>query len=264
MIAKAAIPPGGEGEIEVTLDTKGKTGKLDKSIKVTSNDPKNRMRTIRVMAFVELDFEFESANLFLGKLDTEETVTKSAYIQVLDPAEIEIGAITTSSPLLAARVLGYLPSEDGPSRLEIELTAGPGFPNGQFQATVKVHSNLARKPVTEMRVWADIPSGVQINPQALNFTVRGSARSGGNPTKLIRITNYDKGLPLEILDYRDLDDHLKLDLTIKKAGQVMELTATPKKDKIPEEGYCSGRIQITTNNPQYEKLIVSYRIVWQK
>jgi len=264
VVDTTAIPPGGEGQIAVTLDTHGKNGKLDKSISIISNDPVNTTASIHVLATIELDFDFESANMYLGRLDVDSQVTRSAFIQVKDIKEIEIGEITTSTPLLSARSLGFTQVEGQGSRLEIEITAGPGFPPGEFHGTIKVRSNLTRKPEAELRVWAQVPTGVEVVPSSLNYRIRSAATSERDRIKLIHISNFAKNLPLKILDTRDLDGNLELKLRTVEEGKEYELTATVKEGEIPKEGRCSGRIQIMTNNPEYKELIVAYSAVWQE
>lgn len=246
------------------MDTRGKRGVLNKSIVVTSNDPRNRKTTIRVRADVQLDFDFESPNLYVGKLEPDEPATRSAFIRVKDPEEIEITSITTSSPLIHARNLGFTAPDKDPNRLEIEVTIEPGFPAGQFQGTVTVHSNLERRPKAEIRVWGQILVGVEVTPQALSFIVRAQAGPGRDKTKSLLIVNHEKSAPLEILEVSDQGDCLDLHLVTKEKGQEFDLTVNVKQREAPDNGQLSGSILIRTDNPQYPTFEIPYDIVWQQ
>ncbi len=263
MIDTAAIPPGGEGKVAVTLDTKGKKGNLNKPIQIYTNDP-NGSSTIKVKAFIELDFDFERPNLYLGRIAEDSQIVKNVFIQVKDPEKIEITKIASNSPLVSAKPLGFIKEDGKPARFEVEVTAGPGFPSGQFKATIRAFSNLERKPQTGLLVWAQVPTGVEFTPRSLNFRFRPKGISKRDYTKLVKITNFAKDLALEIIEVKDLDDHVQLELKTVEPGQDFELTVTVDPEDIPEAGHYSGRIQVTTNNPEYQELTISYSAVWQE
>jgi hypothetical protein len=264
VIDTTAIPPGGEGHIAVTLDTHGKRGKMNKPINITTDSPQTRELTINVEADVELDFDFETPNLYLGQIAADSVVVKNVFVFIKDVDEFKLGEITVTSPLLSARSLGIIQEEGQPARLEIEVTAGPGFPPDQFKGTVLVHSNLKRKPVTELLVWAQIPTGVEIAPRSLNFRIRGSVPADLQQEKLVNITNYANNLPLEILEVRDLDGNTKLTLKTVRASREYQLVVALDNPSVPTGGHRSGRIMVRTNNPQYKEVTVAYSMVWQQ
>ena len=59
MVSNADVPPGGEGKIEVKVSTKGRSGKLTKSITVETDDPVQPIMKLKVSANVIVDLDFE-------------------------------------------------------------------------------------------------------------------------------------------------------------------------------------------------------------
>jgi len=263
VVDTAAIPPGGEGQIKVTLDTGGKTGQLDKTIRVTSNDPRRRSSTIKVKATIELDFEFVTPSLYFAKFGAEDTVTKSAFIKVKDPDEIEILDVVSFNPAISARKVGYGMEGNKTSQFEIEVTITPGLPIGPLQDTVVVHSNLIRKPTTTLHVVGVVIGGVEVNPRSLNFMVNSKETSGRSRTKYIYITNYQRKTPLEILDVVDQDDHLDFELEPTEDEGKFKLTVKLTEEDVPESGNLDGSFKIITNNPDFKEFTITYSAVWR-
>jgi len=212
---------------------------------------------------VELDFEFITPSLYFGKIGEGEKITKSAYLQVKDPAEIEILDIETGSPLISARKVGYGEKEKNKRIYEIEVTIGPGLPVGQFLDTVTVHSNLARKPMTILRLTGIVSGAVEVTPPSLTFMVNTKETSGRSRTKTVYITNYVKDVPLEILEVIDQDDHVEFELDPTEVEEKFKLTVTLTEEDVPEGGNLNGSIKIITNNPNYKELLVYYSAVWR-
>jgi len=76
-----AIPPGGEGEIVLTLKTKGYQGVLKKSAVVHSNDPENPRTKITLNAFVKTSISFDRWGVMMDGLvgqNIKKTVTFTA------------------------------------------------------------------------------------------------------------------------------------------------------------------------------------------
>lgn len=237
---------------------------LNKSIKVTSNDPQNPTTTIKVIAYVELDFEFESVTLYMGKVPKGDGAIKWAFLRVKDPEEVKIVDITTSSPYITARQIDRSLDNTDRNRIEIEVTLLPGFPAGIIKETVTVHSNLKRKPEARLRIAGSVPEDIEIIPKALDFLISGTANIAHKSTRICVITNYRQDRPLEILEVRDLDGHLNLELTTQEKGRKFKLKITLKSVEAPESGHLSGSILITTNAPGFEEIRVIYSAVWSE
>jgi hypothetical protein len=264
VITTAEIPPGGEGEIKATLDTRGRKGLLSKSIRVTSNDPQNPASKITMIAYVELDFEFEALSLYMGKVPKGDGTIKRAFIRVKDPDEVKVVRITTSSPYLTARQVERSPEDTDRSRIEIEVTLLPGFPVGQIKETLTVFSNLERKPEARLRITGTIHEGIEINPDALDFLMTGTGNMARKSTKICVINNYRQGQPLEILRVRDLDGYLDLELMTLEEGRRFKLKASLKSTEAPEGGQLSGSIVINTNAPDHKEIKIVYNAVWSE
>ena len=52
-MSERRVPPGGEAKIDVTVNTRGRRGKLTKTVRVYTDDPKQRQATLTVVADID-------------------------------------------------------------------------------------------------------------------------------------------------------------------------------------------------------------------
>ena len=211
---------------------------------------------------IEIEFDFESYSLNFGKLRTNDTATKSIFIQILDPETTRITDITTSSPLVSAKRVEASDSADNRTRIEVEVTLLPGLPIGRVNETVVAHSSLESKSKVTLRLIASIIGDVEVNPSMLRFVVTESqGASNQNVSQKLKITNDSENKPLQILGAHDPDDRLQLSVRTVEEGQKFELTATLKPEALATIGTQTGTIVITTNNQGQKEITVRYNVV---
>ena len=220
---------------------------------------------ISVTVLIEVEFDFELYSLNFGKLKTNDTATKSTFIQILDPEKTRIIDITTSSPFVSAKRVEASESADNRTRIEVKVTLSPGLPPGRIKERVTVRSNLNSKPEATLRLTGSIIGDVEVTPEVLRFVVNESqGASNQNISQKLKITNNSENKPLRILGARDPDDRLKLNVKTVEEGQKFELTATLKPEALATSGNQTGTIVITTNNQEQKEITVRYNIVRRK
>ncbi len=86
-----AIPPGGEGEITLKINTKGYQGKIRKKAKVYTNDPRNKLEVLRIEAFVKAVISVSPKYVSLkGMADRKITKTVTVRAQEDKPLKLEL------------------------------------------------------------------------------------------------------------------------------------------------------------------------------
>jgi hypothetical protein len=229
-----------------------------------SNDPVSRKNVLVVTALIQVEFDFTSGSLNFGRVSKDHTVTKSAFIEILDPDRTEITDIATSSPYIEAKRMKK-PSAGHEGQVEIRVTILPGSPPGRINETVTVRSNLASKPEAELRVAGMVIGDVEVTPDALSF-LYGESKGAEDqlPSRKLQIINRSTGATLKVLEVRDPQDRLELKLETIEDGQRYELTATLKKEALGARDAAPGSILITTDNPEQKRITVGYRLIKRK
>lgn len=258
MISQAEIPPGGEGEVKVTLHTNKRSGTLRKPIKITTDDPTNPITTVYVQAFIEVDLGFEPASARMGKVNSRDMVTESVYIVAKEIETLKITDIKTSTAFISAKEV----PDDAPTgerqRLRLEITVKPGMPLGGFSETVTVSTNRKNQSVITLPVYGAIVNDVEASPASLRFLLAGESISSRTRTKRLYVINHQQDRPLSIVDVKDADNRLEFDVRVREKGQKYELTVTLKEDVYSKGESVQGTIVITTDCPRQKTVAVEY------
>ena len=238
---------------------------MNKSVTITSNDPENPIATISVKANIELDFDFETPNFYMGRIAKGEKVNKTVYIRFKSTDKVNILGITSSSPYISAREAPATDSPaENPDRIPIEVTVELGMPAGSFNESITVRSDHPRHPEARLMVSGTIPGDVEITPRSLNFLIAGPAGSSNERTDSLMIVNNLPAKQLEILGVRDAGDRLKLDLVTEEPGRKFKLRVRLLDKGIPKEGQLNGSIVVTTNNAEFKEITIPYSAVWRQ
>jgi hypothetical protein len=212
-----------------------------------------------------VEFDFKTTRLSFGKVSKDESVTKKAVLQILNPKETKIVGIETSSPFIRAEQ-GPVSSEEGYEEgVEIEVTLEPGLPPGKIHETVTVSSNLASKPEAKLYLAGLIVGDVEVTPDMLRFMYKES--QGAEKQILqhkLQIRNRSAEKTLKILKVQDPKNMLELALATIEEGRQYELTATLKNEALSVKGDTAGQLIITTNDPEQSEITVSYRVMRRK
>jgi hypothetical protein len=237
---------------------------LNKSVTITSDDPENPTTTISVRALIEVEFDFESPSLHVGRLAEKDSVTRLAYLRFKSVEPIKILDITSSSPLISARQIGGPGEGSDSNRIGFEITVAPGFPKGTFSETITVRSDHPRKPEATLHVSGVIPEDVELTRKSISFFIRGTGDSARYRPDSLFVVNNMAGQLLEVLGARDSSNRLNLEVTPVEEGRRYKLKVMPKVQDPASEGHVEGNVIITTNNPAYKEVTLPYNIVWQQ
>lgn len=264
MITAADIPPGGDGEISVTLKTERKRGSQMKTVTVTSNDPKNPTTRLQIKAFIEIQFDFEGYSLSMGTMPQDSTKTKVTYLMVKDTSQAKVDRVEANSEFVHVKELKDIEFSDGYYRVPIEVTVTPGYSPGNFRAVVTAYPTNNKDRASRLTVIGEILGDVIIDPDKLAFTVYDSPEKPNDVEKKVLIRYKSKTEPLEITDVRDQRSYLDLSLDTLKSGAQYELIAKVKDEYIVSTNNYSGYIILKTNDPDEKDVRIRYQIYHRK
>lgn len=214
-----------------------------------------------ITAYIKVEFDFEQAHLNFGKIDRDETVSKSAVIKILDPDNTRITGITTSSPLVQA-VQSEDPSGGKSGEVEVEITLLPGLPPGRLNESVVAESNLESCPTARLRVTASVLGPIEIKPEVIRLACSSADTADEElPQQSIEIRSRSSETALEILEIEDPQNRLEFALSTIEEGRSYRLTAKARREALPSEGGLAGAIRIVTNVPEQSEVTVRYTIV---
>ena len=169
-----AIPSGGEGTIEATLDTADLYGRRAHTISVYSNDPAQPATMLTLAGEIHADVAADPARVYVGHVRRGQTVRNDVRLVGDDATAVDIGSIVGTGKVIevtSARRAGQ------PVTLSIRQNA----PLGEFQDAVIIHTSSRRHPSLTVPITGRVDGDVVVSPTQLNFGVIAAG------TKLSRV-----------------------------------------------------------------------------
>jgi hypothetical protein len=252
------IPPGGEGKIEVSFDTKGKRGTQKKTITVTSNDPVNPTTTLSVSATVVIEFGFELYALNFGRLLFEQSMTKTAPLLIRDADKVQVAEVTSDSRYVTTRIASPATSTSG--RAQVEVTVLPGMPIGFFTAEITARSSQATIPPATLTVSGTILGNVEAMPPEIRYKLIKEKPDPAILTQKVSIRSTRDTGTFRIVSVEDPDNRLTLKLDTVTAGREFTLFATLKQSAI-DAGEAQGTVLVRTDDSTQSALSIPYNVM---
>ena len=141
-----AIPPGGQGEITLQIDTKGYEGKIRKKAKVYTNDPRNKLEVLRIEAFVKAVISVSPKYVSLkGMADRKITKTVRVRAQEDKPLKLEPSHFNLSN-----KVDYRIEEVEAGREFRIHFTSIPDNV-GIYRGFLKLKTNYPERP--EIKIW---------------------------------------------------------------------------------------------------------------
>lgn len=141
-----AIPPGGEGEITLKINTKGYEGKIRKKAKVYTNDPRSKFEVLRIEAFVKAVISVSPKRISLkGMADRKITKTVTVRAQEDKPLKLELSHFNLSN-----KVDYRIEEVEAGREFRIHFTSIPDNV-GIYRGFLKLKTNYPERP--EITIW---------------------------------------------------------------------------------------------------------------
>lgn len=264
MVSQADIPPGGEGEIKVTLNTSHKRGKQQKTIEITSNDPASPITKVTITALIEVDFDFMSPVLQMGSLQSDMPVNQKALLLIKDPQNTRIVKLESSSPYVKARQGSVVQDKNGQYQIEVDVAVLPGLPPGRIDAAVTAYSNLTNKPKAVLRLSGLVQGYIDCLPHNIFFYRSPGAGVKAQQDRVVHVVNKAPENPFHIVSVKDPEGRLHVDTKTIMDGQQYEIMAALNEKLISKNGNYRGSILISTDHPKQKTVTVDYFIYSQE
>jgi hypothetical protein len=256
------IPPGGEGRIEVTFNSRNKKGPQKKTITVESNDPRKPRTIIDISAVVEVEFGFDQYFLDMGRIRNGQAESRTVALMLKDISKRQLLEISSQSPHVTARVVGSPAGSEG--RLEVEVAVGPEMPPGRINETVTARVTDGSYPVAALLVSGNVVGNVEVIPETVRFVLDTSSSGTEQSSQMVRVVSTQEGASLRLLGIRDLNDLLAFEIETLVADKQYAITMKPRKNVAEQGRDVSGVVIILTDDPIQSEVRVPYGIVFPR
>ncbi|HOX44904.1 MAG TPA: DUF1573 domain-containing protein [Myxococcota bacterium] len=194
--AAGEVAPGGETKIDVTVDTSGRQGALEKSVFVYSNDTPRRRFELKISGTVEVQVGFEPPRLKLRNVLKGSRASQQLKLIGRDLANAKLQVLRTSDPqALQAKLVQV----DGQPGLEVGFQAGPK--PGRFEAEVVLQTGLPGQPEARLPVVVDATGDLVIDQEVVDFGLVSPTKPVSRTVRLWSLG----GKPFEVKGVEDPD-----------------------------------------------------------
>jgi hypothetical protein len=241
------LGPGDQAEVEVTLDTRGLLGPIERKVEVLSDDPERPALALRLVGEVALAAAFAEERLDLGAVQAGERRQAELGLRGELAARARLHDLELSGDEgWTARVV----EREGQDALAIELAAGQAF--GRRDARLCARTGLAEAPLIRLSLGAEVVGELGLDRPAVSFDPFDAEHP---PRRLVRVRSAH-GLPFRVLGAEDPAGAVTASLLTRpaRAGQPqgieLELARAPETPR--------GRLQIRTDRADQPVLELPY------
>lgn len=256
--------PGESGEIEIAYDPRNRSGKQNKSVTVTCNDPQKTFN-IRVMSDITPAVTMEPRVVALGQI-VHRSVESRDFEVISRREKFEIDKIEIDGPNLSAEVIGMetLELEDGgvEHHAKLRLTVDESAPKGWFSRLITLNTKISDDDDPEklmehgvaVTVSGSIVGDIQVVPPRVPM---GTPGPGTVINKQVKIRSL-KSFPFTILDIKiETDEDTQVSVEHEattwddgKSGYTLDIEVAVPGQPGPFRGY----IIITTDRPEQDEV----------
>lgn len=249
MASAKQIPPGGEGTIEVTLNTHGRAGALQKFISVNTNDPVNPEIKLSVNTDVEVAFSLDQTNLNIGRVKSG--LSKVYYVSLVgtDKDKHKITAITSTQKIIDVE-LNQAGFENNPDK-KLKITLHGDIPIGRTYDRVTMETDHPQIPKLFLSITGEIVGDILVEPNFISFGVFDPAVEN---VRQIRLAASNQ-TTFKVLSVKSPMEGLIAEVVTQAEGKLYEVKL------IARPGFSSpiirGNLVIETDNQKQNTITIN-------
>lgn len=252
-MSERLIPPGGEGKIEVKLTTRGKRGRVTKSVRVSSNDPDTPVVNLQISADIEILLGLQPAVVMLGNLTPGQTVTRSVELVGKLAKEARIVEVQPPEHLtISTKRL----DEDGKRKVELSIQVAKDAPGDRrLNGMARFAMDQPEAAQLTLHLRGNVRGRISIKPARV--VIR---RQNATDSKILRFEVAARnGVEFNVLSATDEGKMLHPEVEPIEAGHRYSVRAdVPGGATLAR---TSGTITVRTNDAETPLLKVPYSIV---
>lgn len=224
MVSSPTIPPGGEGKIKVSLHTRGRKGRLAKTILVYSNDPVHKTFALKLDGSVDVLATFSPERLNLQRVRAGAKIEKLVRLDGKLADKVKLSDVRSSK---AGVLEGKITKDDsGRPALAVTLQTTAleaGAKEERFHGTLRVKTGLAEPKEMTLFVWGVISPDVYLERSYVFFPPFNPKRPpslqvaisalSGKPFRVKKVEDPEKHVVGKVV--RDKQGGKRLALTLK-------------------------------------------------
>lgn len=256
------IPPGGEGKIEVTFDSKHKKGQQKKTITVESNDPKKPKATLFMTGLVEVQFGFNRTNLNIGRIRKGEPFSKTVVLLLKDASKKNLLEVSTQSPKIMVNTVKSSQNQDG--QIEVNITLKQDVQAGKLNEKIIAKLSDSSYPASNLRITGTVIGNVDVIPGIVRFSIDTSLSFAEQPELTVKVVSAKEGFKFRMLKVEDPRNRLTFQIDTLVVDEKFEIRIKPHEDVVSKRKNLSGEIKIYTDDTAQPEISIYYNVLFPR
>jgi uncharacterized protein DUF1573 len=253
--SKNSLAPGETADVKAVFDSTGRSGQQDKTITVTSNDPKNPQVVLKLHGLVREEIWTDPPQIQLGQLRRGQKIPDAKLkVLTLKSQPVKIEEISASKPEIHVDKQPYDNATDTGFDVTVSFPdwkawINPTRPN-YLAEWVNVKTDSAKTPTKKIMIYGQILEDITCEPKFLSFQpIKKGEESEkalvitGSPQIKFHVTKVDKQTAGIETTLKTLEDGSKYELAVKVTKEVAI-------------GRFRDTLTITTDYPDQESITV--------
>lgn len=241
MASAQEIPPGGEGNIDVTFKTgSSRGGKLEKTITVTTNDPGQQTIRLKVSAEVKVVLDTNPSRLSFGQIKKGGEAVRYAALTGSDKDSVKITSVESNNQYL--KVDTNLKGFESDKQKQIRVSLRPGMKIGRFNERVILHTDHKERKDLTLYVMGEIVGNIVVTPNFLHF---GMFEHGKSIERIITVRAAADNT-FKVLEIKSTVPDVVTGLETVRPGKEYRIRATLKESFAGD--ILRGQLLIKTND----------------
>lgn len=248
------IPPGGEGEIKVTLTPKGNHPEISKRVVVESNDPEQPRFTLTMQGTLVFDLTANPTIVAMRDLPLNTPGTGTFALQLAEGTTAKVESVTVADPdkFEVRRIDG---TADGNATYEIKYRGRDTVGNDATRVVVKTTGENTPE------LFVAVQASAALNLRYVD-KVRFSYREGALQERVLRISARQGDAP-KITKLEDPDGLLDTEV-LEPQGPMASVRLTIREDKLqaltPEGRSGMHKLIVHTSDEQEPRIEIEYSV----
>ncbi len=240
MASAKEIPPGGEGKIDVTFKTgAGSTGKREKHITVTTNDPEQKTVNLTVSTEIVEKIGISPNRVNFNQVKKGKEHVRYASVSGEDKDKTKLTGSESSNPNIKVEISPKGFDEDRYRQIKVILM--PTIRAGRFFERVTIHTDHQDMKDIQLDVIGDVTGEVAVMPNQLHFGLFQK----GNQIERVIVLKATEDTIFKVLEIKSTIPEITTSIETVEAGRQYRLHAQLK------EGFAGdslkGSLIITTD-----------------
>ena len=155
VLSAKRIAPGQSGQIEVSIKTENMTA-LNKSVTVTTNDPKHPQVELTVTAVVEPEFQLSERSIYFGNNPPGKEITKELTVTIPPDKTGRITSVESTDKAVEVKI-EFVTGSNG-KKIRVIATQKADAKEGYHFGSVDIKTSSALTPVLKVPVRGMVSS----------------------------------------------------------------------------------------------------------